>query len=152
MASENRVQREIWVGLGVISRLFRLNSGRAWLSNLGPPGVKKLTDGSVLIQAARPIPLGLATTSGDPVEGQSDLYGWTEVVITPEMVGQVVPVVTAFETKRSKGGKASAGQINFVSQIERAGGIAGVANSLEAAMAIVRDWANRKGAKLKNLR
>lgn len=152
MALENRVQREIWLGLGILSRLFRLNSGRAWLSNLGPAGVKKLSDGSVLLQAARPIPLGLATTSGDPVVGQSDLFGWTEVVITPEMVGQVVPVVTAFETKRSKGGRASDGQINFVDQIERAGGIAGVANSLDAAMAIVRDWANRKRAKLKNLR
>lgn len=152
MALENRVQREIWLGLGILSRLFRLNSGRAWLSNLGPAGVKKLSDGSVLLQAARPIPLGLATTSGDPVVGQSDLFGWTEVVITPEMVGQVVPVVTAFETKRSKGGRASDGQINFVDQIERAGGIAGVANSLDAAMAIMRAWANRTGAKLKNLR
>lgn len=152
MSSENRVQREVWLGLGILSRLFRLNSGRAWLSNLGPPGVKKLTNGCVLLEAPRPVALGLATTSGEPVVGQSDLFGWTEVVITPEMVGQVVPVVTAFETKRSKGGRASDGQINFVDQIERAGGIAGVANSLDAAMAIMRAWANRKGAKLKNLR
>lgn len=152
MASENTVQRQVWLGMGLLSRLFRLNSGRAWLSNLGPGGIKKLADGSVLLQAARPIPLGLATTSGDPVVGQSDLFGWTEVVITPEMVGLTVPVVTAFETKRSKGGKTSDGQINFVDQVNRAGGIAGVANSLDAAMAIINEWANRTRAKLKNLR
>lgn len=152
MSSEARVQREIWLGLGLLSRLFRLNSGRAWLSNLGPQSVKKLSDGSVLIPAARPIPLGLATTSGDPVVGQHDLFGWTEIEITPEMVGSVVPVVTAIETKRSKGGKTSEGQINFGDQVRNAGGIAGVANSKEAALAVIMDWVKQRRAKLKKLR
>jgi hypothetical protein len=151
MASENTVQKEVWLGLGVISRLFRLNSGRAWLSGLGPKGAAKLTDGSVLLKSARPIALGLATTRGDPVLGQADLCGWTEVEITPEMVGSTVPVFTAIETKRSKGGVVSDNQINFVEQVQKAGGIAGVANSAAAAMQILHNWASQRRAKLKKL-
>lgn len=152
MASESSVQKAIWLNLGIVSRLFRLNSGRAWLSNLGPKGVAKLADGSVLVKAARPIALGLANTSGNPVVGQSDLCGWTEVEVTQEMVGSVVPVFTAIETKRSKGGETSDDQINFIEQVRKAGGIAGVANSADAALKIFREWANQKRAKLKNMR
>lgn len=138
MASENTVQRQIWLALGAVSRMFRLNSGKAWLSGAGP--AQRLQNGSVMVPAARPVALGLAFPNGEPVVGQSDLFGWTEVTITPEMVGRKVPVVTAIETKRTKGGKASEGQINFVDQVQKAGGIAGIANSPEAALAIVDNW------------
>ena len=146
MAAESTVQKTILLGLGAISRLFRLNSGKAYLSNLGPPGVKRLQDGSVLVKAARSISLGFAYTTGDPVNGQSDLAGWTSVVITPEMVGKRVAVFTAIETKRTKGGKASSDQVNFVTQVAEQGGIAGIANSLEVARKIIDDWANKIGA------
>lgn len=140
MASENTVQREIWLALGSICRLFRLNTGRAWFSNLGPKGVQRLADGSVLIKAPRSIALGFAGPNGDPVVGACDLPGWTTVVITPEMVGRKVAVFTSIETKRTKGGKTSADQLNWCSQVKQAGGIAGIANSPEAAVAIVSDW------------
>lgn len=146
MAAESTVQRQIWLGLGTIARLFRTNSGKAWLSGGGAP--QRLTDGSVRIPGARPVALGLALPSGDPVNGQSDLCGWTSVVITPEMVGQKVAVFTAVETKRTKGGRASQDQINFVEQVRAQGGIAGIANSLEAAKNIFDEWARRVGAKL----
>lgn len=146
MASENTVQKTIWLGLGALSRLFRLNSGKAWLSNLGPPGVVKLADGSVLIKAARSVALGYALPTGDPVNGQSDLGGWTTVTVTPAMVGKKIAVFTAIETKRSKGGKASSDQLNFVTQVAEQGGIAGVANSLEAARKIIEQWASKIGA------
>lgn len=148
MASEGNVQKTIWLGLGVLSRLFRLNSGKGWISGLGPNGVVKLADGSVLIKAARPIALGFALPNGDPVNGQSDLGGWTKVTITPEMVGKDIAVFTAIETKRTSGGKASGDQLNFVAQVKAQGGIAGIANSLEAARKIIEDWANKIGAKL----
>lgn len=150
MASENSVQRKIWLGLGAISRLFRLNTGRALLSNMGPAGVQKLSDGSVLIKSARSIAIGFASPTGDPVEGASDLNGWTTVEVTPEMVGQKVAIYTAIETKATKGGNKRAGQINFCDQVTAAGGISGFANSEEAAHGIIQSWLKRTGAKMIN--
>lgn len=153
MSSESTVQRKIWLGLGSICTLFRLNTGRAWLSNLGPKkGVQKLSDGAVLIKSARSIAIGFAYTNGDPVVGTSDLNGWTTVEITPEMVGKHVAIYTAIETKESGGGNKRAGQINFCDQVNAAGGIAGFANSVEAARGIVESWLKRFGAKKINAR
>lgn len=147
MATEGTVQRKIWLSLGTVCRLFRLNTGRAWLSNMGPAGVQKLSDGAVLIKSARSIAIGFAAPSGDPVEGASDLNGWTTVEVTPEMVGKRVAIYTAIETKATKGGKKREGQINFCDQVNAAGGIAGFANSDEAAHGIVESWLKRFGAK-----
>lgn len=140
MAAESTVQRQIWLALGRISKLFRLNTGRAWVSNMGPPGVRKLTDGSVHIMAARSIALGFGMPNGDPVVGACDLPGWTEMVITPDMVGCKIAVFTSIETKRSKGGVTSGEQKNWMRQVVHAGGIAGVANSPEAAIKIVEEY------------
>jgi hypothetical protein len=146
MASEGVIQKEIIGALGFLSRLFRLNGGKAWMSNLGPKGVITLPDGSKLIKAPRPVGLGFTMTNGDSVPGQSDLGGWTKVTITPEMVGKDIAVFTAIETKRSKGGKASDDQLNFVDQVQRQGGIAGIANSVDAARKIIEQWASKIGA------
>lgn len=120
--------------------LFRLNSGKAWISNLGPKGVTRLQDGSVIIQAARPVALGFAYPNGEPVVGQLDLGGWTKITITPDMVGREIPVATFIDAKRTKGGRTSSDQQNFADQVTKAGGIAGIANSPEAAVAIVDNW------------
>lgn len=140
MATENTVQKQIWLALGRVSCLFRLNTGRAWISNLGPNGVKRLNDGSVLISSARSIALGLATTSGETVKGACDLPGWTSVTITPGMVGRKVAVFTSVECKKSKGGKATPEQVNWMSQIKKAGGIAGIASSPDEALLIIDEW------------
>ena len=140
MASEGSVQRMIWVAVAATTILFRVNTGRAWLSGLGPPGVRKLTDGSVHVQAARSIALGFARPDGETVTGTPDLIGWTPVVITPDMVGCRVAVYTAIETKKTKGGRTSDDQVNFIQQVRKAGGIAGVANSPEAAREIVEGY------------
>lgn len=146
MAAEGTVQRQIWLALGAACRLFRVNTGKAWLSGTGP--AKRMQDGSMLVPAARPVALGFGLPNGDPLVGASDLCGWTSVTITPDMIGQKVAVFTAVETKRTKGGKASEAQTNFVDQVAAAGGIAGVANSPEAAQQILSDWARRSGANL----
>lgn len=145
--TEGTVQRQIWLALGSISRLFRLNTGKAWMSNLGPKGVTRMRDGSVLIAAARPIAVGFADVRGEPVVGASDLNGWTTVEVTPEMVGKRVAIYTAIETKRTKGGRTSDVQANWCEQVNTAGGIAGVANSEEAAHGIVESWLAKIGAK-----
>ena len=81
--------------------------------------------------------------NGDPVVGASDLIGWTPVRITPDMVGQTIPVLTAIETKRSKGGRITEDQRHFVEQVIQAGGIAGIANSVESAKGILDHWRSR---------
>lgn len=148
MAAEGTTQRQIWLSLGTVSRLFRLNTGRGWISSMGPKGVSRLADGSVLIKGARSIALGLSAPSGDPVNGACDLPGWTTVEVTPEMVGKKIAVFTSVECKASKGGRVSPDQQNWMEQVQRAGGIAGVANSPESAKQIFFDWARRVGAKL----
>lgn len=148
MASEGAVQKQIWGSLGALCRLFRFNSGKAWMSNLGPQGVVKLQDGSVLIKAARPVALGMAMTNGDSVPGQSDLGGETQITITQAMVGKKVAVSTYIETKRTKGGKASIDQKNFIAQRQAYGCIAGIANCTDSAKMIIQSWADDIGANI----
>lgn len=141
MSSENTVQRKIWLKIAKFcSVLFRINEGRAWISNLGPKGVQKLTDGSVLIKAARSVSLGFSYTNGDPVKGACDLPGWTVMTITPEMVGKKVAVFTSMEIKATTGGRVTPEQINWQQQVSNAGGIAGIVNSEEAVEQVYEDY------------
>ena len=141
MSAENVVQRQVWLAIGGSSTLFRLNTGQAWLPGAGP--AQRLKDGSVLVPAGRPVAMGFGAPNGKPVVGAGDLIGWTTVRITPDMVGQEVAVVTSIETKRTKGGRASPEQINWMKQIQAAGGIAGIANSVDAARSIFDAWHER---------
>ena len=141
MAAESNVMRRSWLALAkVMTTVFRLNTGMAWMSNLGPKGVHRLEDGSVHIVAARPISVGFTYPDGKPVTGACDLPGWTEMVITEEMVGCKVAVFTSIESKSTKGGRVSDDQRKLMAAVLRAGGIAGVANSPEAAVDIVRSY------------
>lgn len=58
--------------------------------------------------------------------GSSDLIGWRELVITPEMVGQTVAQFVAVEVKTPTG-KATPQQMQFLDAVERAGGVAVIA-------------------------
>ena len=58
-------------------------------------------------------------------KGSSDLIGWTTIEITEEMIGQKIAVFTAVELKTEKD-RASPEQINFVEQVHKAGGLAGI--------------------------
>ena len=66
--------------------------------------------------------------------GSSDLIGWREVEITPEMVGKRVAVFVAHECKRH-GERPTESQANFIAQVRRAGGIAGWSDSPDFARA-----------------
>ena len=68
--------------------------------------------------------------------GGSDLLGFTETVITPEMMGKKVAIFTAIEVKTAKG-KPSKAQQNFINIVAAAGGIAGVARSPEDANELI---------------
>jgi hypothetical protein len=79
----------------------------------------------------RPIDAGL-------VEGSSDLIGWTTVTVTPEMVGQKLAIFTAIEVKKNIKSVVSAKQLNFLTVIKNAGGIAGLARDPEEAARLVK--------------
>lgn len=140
MATEGSILRAVWLAVARTTTLFRLNTGMAWMSGLGPKGVRKLDDGSVHILQARPISVGFTKPDGKPVVGACDLPGWTEVMVTPEMVGCKVAVFTSIECKRTKGGVVSDDQRTWCGVVQRAGGIAGVANSPESARDIVAGY------------
>lgn len=71
--------------------------------------------------------------------GSGDTIGWTEVVITPEMVGKTVAVFTSCEFKASKGGRLSPVQGAWRDLVLKAGGFSGVAKSEDEAVNIIRD-------------
>ena len=58
-------------------------------------------------------------------KGSSDLIGWTTIEITQPLIGQKIAVFTAVELKTEKD-RASKEQINFIEQVHKAGGLAGI--------------------------
>ena len=116
MAKESNIQKKIMLAASKYSRVFRNNVGIGWTGN-----VFNTSKGDKLIKNARPLRAGLCT-------GSSDLIGWTEKIITPDMVGKNIAIFTAIEVKTDKG-RASKDQLNFIEQVNKSGGIAGVCRS-----------------------
>lgn len=130
--NENEVMKKIMLALGRLPflRIFRNNTGMAYV---GEKTGEFLKDGSryITLRNPRVFHAGLC-------EGSSDLIGWRAITITPEMVGQQIAVFTALEVKTEKG-RATQEQINFIENVRRAGGIAGVARNSDDAMQIIID-------------
>jgi len=111
MASEQSIQQHIRLTCSTgATRLFRNNTGT-------------LRD-----QHGRPVSFGLC-------KGSADLIGWRTVMITPEMVGQQVAVFTSIEVK-TPAGRVKPEQQQWLDAVQAAGGIAGVARSVEDALRI----------------
>ena len=68
--------------------------------------------------------------------GSADLIGWRTVMITPDMVGQQLAVFTSIEVKTPTG-RVSPQQQAWLGVVQGAGGIAGVARSVEDAVRII---------------
>ena len=68
--------------------------------------------------------------------GGSDLIGYRRVRVTPEMVGQEIAVFAAIEVKTPRG-RATSQQEAFIGHIRNAGGIAGIARSVDEAKTIL---------------
>jgi hypothetical protein len=121
--SERGIQQDIRLALGMDVTLFRNNTGSAWMGD-----VVKLPSGDVLIRNPRPVQFGL-------VKGGSDLIGWTEKIVTPDMVGKKVPIFTGLEVKTDNG-RVTKEQVNFINAVNNAGGFAGVVRSIDQAKKI----------------
>lgn len=122
--NETNITKTIQLALPSNTRMFRNNTGTGWQGTRMPSQA-----GLVILKDARPLNAGLCV-------GSSDLIGWTTVKITPEMVGREVAIFTAVEVKAIRG-RATADQINFIDQVRKAGGLAGVARSPEEARKII---------------
>jgi len=85
---------------------------------------------TVMLANARMIQAGLC-------KGGSDIIGIRPTVITQDMVGKTVGVFIADEVKTSKG-RATKEQLRFIEAVNNAGGIAGIARSVEDALLLIR--------------
>lgn len=132
---EHVVQNQIRNDLVDECHLFRANVGRGWQGVGKPfkttyPMAVHMNPGDVLLRSARPFDTGLPS-------GFADTFGWKEVEITPDMVGQTVAMFIALEIK-SQTGACRDHQIAFVNAVNSAGGRAGFARSVEDARDIIR--------------
>lgn len=70
--------------------------------------------------------------------GSADLIGWRTVTITPEMVGRRIAVFTSIEIKTASG-RLTPQQRSWLQAVHQAGGISGVARSVNDALRIVSE-------------
>ena len=68
--------------------------------------------------------------------GSADLIGYRSVVVTPDMVGQTLAVFAAVEVKGERG-RPTPEQTAFLEHVAAAGGLAGIARSVEDAERIL---------------
>jgi hypothetical protein len=112
MASEQTIQQHIRLACSTGNcRLFRNNTG------------------TLVDRNGRPVQFGLC-------KGSADLIGWTTRTITAEMVGTTVAVFTSIEVKTLTG-RVKPEQQQWLDAVQAAGGIAGVARSVEDALRIM---------------
>lgn len=126
--SEGEIIKRIRLALsscGVKTTLFRNNTAKGWVGT-----IFKKTAELITLHDYRPLTSGLHV-------GSSDLIGWTSVEITPDMVGKKVAIFTAIECK-SASGRASKEQLNFIEQVQKAGGRAGIARNETEAVNLVK--------------
>ena len=113
--AETELQQRIRLALGTRSdlRLFRNQVGQ-----LPDP------------RTGRPVQFGLA-------RGSADLIGWRIITITPGMVGSQVAVFTSIEVKTPTG-RIRPEQHAWLNTVQQAGGIAGIARSIQDANDLLR--------------
>lgn len=123
--SESKILKQVRLALQPYGRYTRVNVGTGWTGNkvrrIANPGQVFVEPGDVVIKAARPFSTGVPA-------GTADIIGVTRVTITPDMVGQVIGVATAIETKSARGKQRDAQKI-FQRVFEAQGGIYGLARS-----------------------
>lgn len=125
MNPTNQVKEILLAAPRYAARLFRRNVGMAWVGDalrISAGGMIRVEAGDVVIRQARPFNAG--------VKGQYDTYGWQEVTITADMVGQKFARYVEIEAKQGSG-RESPEQIAWGNAVRHAGGKAGVARTIE---------------------
>jgi hypothetical protein len=129
--AEIDIQKQIQLALSPSTTTFRNNTGMCWAGE-----IVERAKNFLMIRNPRPLHAGLCV-------GSSDLIGWHTVIVQPEMVGKPIAVFAAIEVKRPKGGRISDDQLNFLHQINRAGGIGTIARSPAEALEGILSWFRR---------
>jgi CRISPR/Cas system-associated exonuclease Cas4 (RecB family) len=101
-------------------RLFRNSVGLAWQGRKTGEIVGREGLQTVLADCRR-VKYGLA-------KGSSDLIGWRQVVITPDMVGQTIAQFVSVEVKTREYSKITPEQDNWLHQVAAAAGYSAVAH------------------------
>lgn len=120
MKYENQILSDLQILASRLGhRLFRNNVAKLWAGK--PEFFKRIQTvtvrpGDVLIRRARRFHAGLA-------KGSSDQIGWTQIEITPAMVGKKIPVFTGVEVK-ARGTRTRKEQKIWQDSIQSANGIA----------------------------
>lgn len=126
MNKETIAMHKIMVALASTkATIFRNNVGMAYQ---GDKYIDPVTKKPYLTNL-RPVHFGLH-------KGSSDIIGWTQVTITPDMVGKTLAVFTAVEVKTPQG-KESSEQARFIERVKEAGGLAGFARTEQDAKTII---------------
>jgi len=125
--SEHDIQNQIRIAISQnkLGTSFRTNVGQAYTGD----NIIKNTDGSIKITNPRPFNTGLP-------KGFSDLLIITPIIITSDMVGQQFARAGFLEIK-TKTGRPTKDQLNFISQMQSLGARAGVARSVEDVIKIL---------------
>lgn len=126
--SEHDIQSQIRIAISQnnLGTCFRCNVGQAYTGDQ----IIKNTDKSITIKNPRPFNTGLP-------KGFSDLLIITPTIITPKMIGQQIAWAGFLEVK-TKTGRGSRDQINFIDQMQKLGAHAGIARSVEDAVRIIK--------------
>lgn len=106
---------------------FRQDVGKGYVG--GREFVAK-KDGVVQVKKGDRIVINPAVNRFGLDVGSGDRVGWTEILVTQEMVGKPVAVFTSIEDK-SESDRISVEQIIWLLNVRRAGGIAEVYKELE---------------------
>lgn len=126
MSERNLISRFLIEASKRGARMFRVNTGLGWVGNaqrFSKQEFVKVLAGDVLVRHARPLHAGLC-------EGGSDTIGWKPVLITQDMVGKTVAIITAVEFKYGST-LTTPTQQNFIDAINKDGGRAAVVHSVE---------------------
>ena len=108
------------------TRLFRINAGMAYQGR-----IIEQTPGRLILAPWYPMRLA--------AEGISDLLGWTTMAVAGDAGLDRAAIFTAIECKWGRR-RPTAEQEAFINVVQRAGGRAGVARSVEDAGKILYGW------------
>lgn len=112
-----------------IQQLIRLESPKLGVTLL------RNNQGGFKDETGRLVRFGLGNESPNQPFKSSDLIGWTEIIVTEEMIGQRLAIFTAIEVKSEKWkpskDEREEKQNNFIKWVKSRGGIASMVNTVE---------------------
>jgi hypothetical protein len=143
---ERRRLEDIWLKF---PNTFRMDAGSCWpyekkkQFKAKKDGVFPVKKGDIIVKnPSGPIPYGIS--------GAGDRLGWSEVEVTPEMVGKKLAVFTSIEDK-SETDCIGVNQIIFLINVLKAGGIAKVfREGTELNLEEILDLPRRKASEKEN--